>query len=107
MEQVRAHSHSDRTLALLYRTGWRDQNGSSMIGGSIERASSDRSEPTSRLSLSSLMKSNSSSSKSGLNLAITANTRNAINANKQNAPYTSNTSATVPAPGLSVRTPNQ
>src|ERR1700677_1938760 len=83
-----------RLLCLTGRGG-SDQNASSMIGGSSERGPSDCSELTGCLSLSSSMKSTSSSSKSGLSLAIPAKTRNAINENKQNAPYTSNTSATI------------
>jgi hypothetical protein len=89
-EQVQAPS--DRTLAPIGRAGGGEQDGSSMIGGSIERASPDRTVLT---SFSSSARSNLSSSRSGLNLASVAQTRNAINDKKQNAPYTSKTSAII------------
>jgi hypothetical protein len=77
-EQVQAPS--DRTLAPIGRAGGVEQDGSSMIGGSIERASPDRWVLTSFWSFSS---SGTSSSKFGLSLASDAKMRNAANDKKQ------------------------
>jgi hypothetical protein len=66
-----------------------------MIAGSIERTSLDCSEPTVWLSFSSSIKSEPSSSKSGLNLATAAKTMNATKDKKQSAPYPSKSTANI------------
>jgi hypothetical protein len=101
MDQVR--TPSDQTLARLDRAG-RRRSRQYLSDRVLDRESVD--ELLRVGELLKLAKSNSSSSKSGLNLATAAKTRNAINDKKQSASYTSKPNV-ITSPSLSSRTSNR
>jgi hypothetical protein len=100
MEQVRAHS--DRTLALIHRTS-RRRPGWLFDDRRLDRESAARllraHELLKPLKLLKLREIKLFLSKSGLNLATAAQTKNTTSAKTHSAPYTSKNSATIPAPG--------
>ena len=98
MEQVRAHS--DRRLALLYRTGWR-RLGRIFNNRGIDREGvARRLRPDKFLELLKLDEIKLFLVQVRSQVAPAAKTRKAINEKKQTAPYTSKTSATIPPPSF-------
>jgi len=97
MEQA---PHSDLTLALLYRTGWR------RCRRIFNNRDIDREGVAGRLRAHKLLELLKLDQIKLFLVQVrsefrhAANTRNAINEKKQIAPYTSKTSATIPPPGF-------